>query len=428
MGTCTSLSLLTLMIATQPAPPKERPAALVKVVPVVRNIVPDTREFIGTVMPVQKTVVGSAVDGRVEVLRVNRGELVERLTPLADLRTTTIGLEVAAAAAEVKLREWERNELEEGTRLKELAKAKAALERAKAVRDYGQSRFSRLEQAARSRAAVSTEELEEAAATSLAAQHSVDETQAAYDLAVEGPRIEVKQQAQARVDMAQATLDRLRDQMEKYSIKAPFTGYITEEYTEQGAWLSRGDPVVEMINIDQVEITVSVPEQYIASLAPDAVAQVQLEALPAGKPIVATVERIVPQADVRSRSFPVTILLDNPMDKGQHRLKAGMLANVKLAVGPTREALMVPKDALVLDPTGKAVIFVVRKDAERRVDIAIATPVDLGVYQKTRVEVIGQVREEDRVVVLGNERLSPRPPFTVVRPEAAEETMRSSED
>jgi RND family efflux transporter MFP subunit len=417
-GTTTSAAIL-LLLAAQPGGDGERPPTLVHVTPATRGGVPDLQSFVGTVLPIQRAVVGSAVDGRVEQLAVDRGEFVEAGATLASLLETTIRLEVAAAEAELELRCQERDELLEGTRPEEIAKAEAAWKRAVALSEYAASRQQRLMDASRIRGSVSVEELEAATADQMAAERLVDETKATYDLALAGPREEQKLQAKARVAIAQAVLDGLREQLSKYTIRAPFRGYITVEHTERGAWLSRGDPVVEMINIDQVEITVSVPEQYIGRLALDAVATVRLEALPDRPPLPGSVGRIVPEADVRSRSFPVTILVGNPGKEGEHVLKAGMLANVELAVGPTRDALLVPKDALVLHPTRDPIVFVVRGPDDGP-QTAVPVTVKLGVYMGPYVEVIGDIGEGDPVVVVGNERLSPRPPLASVRAISAE--------
>ena len=54
------------------------PAALVAVSPVVEREVTAGQTFVGTVMPLKKAVVGSAVDGRVIEFPLNEGDRVER--------------------------------------------------------------------------------------------------------------------------------------------------------------------------------------------------------------------------------------------------------------------------------------------------------------------------------------------------------------
>ncbi len=419
----------------------------------LREDVFETQEFVGTVLPWKRTVVGSAVDGRVEEFKFDDGDWVAEGWPLAELLKTTIGLEVAAAKAEQDLREQELAELENGSRPEEIAQAAAGYERARAVATYADARLERVKSLHERGGSTSLEELQEAVSAAAAARETLAEAKATYDLVYEGPRKEKKLQAQARLDLAKANLERLEDMYNKYTVRAPFDGYITAENTEVGAWLSRGDPVVEMIAIDKVEITVSVPEEFITFQNLGAKVEVRFDALP-GKKLTAEMARIIPQADLRSRSFPVKILLKNEVieapppvvtepsaapSEGRaaepdsappsehdtapeptrtppagYLVKAGMLARVTLRVSEVEDALMVPKDAVVLQEGRRPMVFVVRKDPATGSHIAQPVEVDLGIELDSDIEVIGDLRNGEKVVTEGNERLSKRPPYSAV--------------
>ena len=98
--------------------------------------------------------------------------------------------------------------------------------------------------------------------------------------------------------------------------------------------------------------------------------------------------------------------MKNPEQEDGHLLRSGMLARVVLAVGPPQTALLVPKDALVLGgPTPR--VFVVQTRGASAGQEATVQPVDvqLGVSTGNLVQLKGQVREGQLVVVQGNERL-----------------------
>ncbi|MCH5375265.1 MAG: efflux RND transporter periplasmic adaptor subunit, partial [Planctomycetes bacterium] len=367
---------------------------------------------------------------------------------------------VAAAKAELDLRESELTELETGSRPEEIMQAEAARDRARALAEYADARLARVKSLHDRGGSTSLEELEQAVSTATAARQTLAEAEANYKLVLEGPRQEKKLQAKARLDLARADFERLQDMEKKYTIRAPFDGYITTENTEVGEWLSRGDPVVEMIAIKTVEITVSVPEQYIGVQRPGRPAEVRLDALP-DEMLPATVSRVIPQADLRSRSFPVKILLANrsidptrslfpegapaasaarsqgtgaiPASSGEsnaraagaapadYMVKAGMLARVTLDVSEPKEALMVPKDALVLEEGRAPLVYVVRKDPSSGSQVAMPVAVQLGIDQGADIEVTGDLRDGEPVVTVGNERLSKRPPFSIVTVQGSEE-------
>jgi RND family efflux transporter MFP subunit len=393
-------NLLDAMAGAQPGGPTP-----VVVREVVRREVAEGKTFVGTVLPSRKSVVGSAVDGRVVEFMVNDGDRVAKDQPLARLRTTTLELEIDAAKAELQLRQYELDELKNGSRPEEIAQAKAALARSQALAKYAAASLARTEALFARGRTVTQEEVDEARSAATAAQQSQIETQALYDLAVMGPRKEKVLQAEARVAIQTAEVKRLEDEKEKYTIRSPFDGYVVAEHTEVGAWISRADSVAEIASIEPVEVTVAVPEQYVSRLDPQALATLRLEALP-DRIIEKPIARIVPQADVRSRSFPVKINLENKPDKNGHPIKAGMLAQVTLAVGSSQEATLVPKDALVLG--GRIpLVYVLSEHPSGQQAIANPVPVQLGISDGSYIQVSGQLEPGQQVVVRGNERLRP---------------------
>jgi len=370
------------------------------------------RTFVGTVLPSRRSTVGSAVDERVIKLHVNDGDWVREGDLLAQLRTITVELELAAAKAELKLREHELTELKNGSRPEEIAQAKALRARAEALYQYAKSRLGRTEALYAKGNITSKEEVEEVRSAAAAAEQSLLEATAAYELATEGPRQEKILQAEARVEIQKAEVARLEDHLEKFTIRAPYDSYVIAEHTEVGQWISKSDPVVEVAAMDPVEITAAVPETYIASLRTGTSATVMLDAV-AGKAYPAKVTRIVPQADVRSRSFPVKIELSNPRIDGGHELKAGMLAKVTLAVGDPQPALLVPKDALVLG--GRTPLVYVVENGPKKQATARAVPVQLGVADGGDIQVTGDLEAGQEIVVRGNERLRPGTQVMVVQ-------------
>ena len=149
--------------------------------------------------------------------------------------------------------------------------------------------------------------------------------------------------------------------------------------------------------------------------APAVVSEFTVAAAPE-KPIAARIVRIVPRADVRTRTFPVVAGLANPVQGKGHLLKSGMLARVRLTIGRPEPALLVSKDALVLGGQTLAV-FVFRPDAK---DPTLGTvervPVETGVADDGLIQVIGDSLTIGlSVVIEGNERLRPGQTVRVIK-------------
>jgi RND family efflux transporter MFP subunit len=391
--------------------------APVAVAPVVQRHVAVGQTFVGTVMPLKKVVIGSAVDGRVVEFLVNEGDRVTKGQPLARLLTETIRLELAAAEAEGELRKQELAELENGSRPQEIQQALAKMLAAKATWAFTKARSQRAKALYDSRAgrAVSEEILEQTVAAAQKDEQSYEEAKAAHELVVAGPRTEKIDQAKARLLVQEAVVEKLQDQIKKHTLIARFDGYVTAEYTEVGAWVSRGDPVAEVVALDQVDVQAAVLEDHVPHVQVGSDVRVQLPSL-ADRLFTGKVVLVVPQADLRSRTFPVKVRVENVISADGPLLKSGMLARVVLPTGKPQEALLVPKDALVLGGREGPVVFVFQSHTDKNKKGKVRPAVvQLGVADGTWIQVRGLLQAGQRVVVQGNERLRPGQEVVVTR-------------
>ena len=391
----------------------QRGPALVEIVPVTNKVVSAGQTFVGTVTPSRTAAVGSAVDGRVVKFHVNEGDRVKQGDALAELLTETIKLELEAAEAELALRVHELAELENGSRPGEIEQARAAMEAAKATSEFRDSNRERSLALYKQRGAATSQQVDEAISMATAAREAYAAAKAHYELTVEGPRPELILQAEARKAMQSALVKKLKDQIKKHTVISRFDGYVVAEHTEEGQWVSRGDLVAEVVALDQVDIEAQVVESQIPFVEIGASVRVSVPALPTNV-FTGNIVSVTPQADPRSRTFPVKIRIKNEFNtQNQPLLKAGMLAQVYLATGRPVDAQLVPKDALVLGG-GNAMIWIVDKQQAKQSEtpsmtVAPATmvPVKLGVSDGNLIEVIGEIPADSSVVVLGNERIQP---------------------
>ncbi len=376
------------------------------------------QSFVGTVFPARVSDVGSAVDGRLVKLCVLEGEHVEARQPIAELLRGLLEIERVGAVAELDRQRQLLGELTAGTRPEEIDQARAAAEGFEARLEYARSRFERLKRLAE-RGTSTTDELHDAQAELRQIEAQLRGSRAALALAIAGPRKEQIAQAAAAAAVQEAQVQRIDDQLAKHTIRSPFDGWVIERFAEEGQWVARGGLVARIAELDKVEIEVQVPESSIASLARGVDVRLELDAAP-HQTWIGHVERVVPQADLLSRSFPVKVSLENRIVDGQPTLRGGMLARAWLPVGRTGLATVVPKDALVLGGTG-ALVYVI--DAAGATPAGVATTgtvrpvqVSLGATIEGSVEVRGGLEPGQLVVIRGNERLRPGMAVTFPQP------------
>jgi multidrug efflux pump subunit AcrA (membrane-fusion protein) len=372
---------------------------------------PATATLVGTVHPQRRTTLGAEVAGLVMDMPVRQGDLVEAGAIICRLNDDLLKRALDREVARMDARKARLEELEHGTRQEVIDRLKADLDAAEAMAerwDFELERIRRLhgEDIAAER------EFQDALAEKRSAASRRDAAQAEHAEAVAGPRAEVI--AQARFDVAEqeAEIARLQTEIDKTLIRAPFTGFVTVRTTEVGAWLSVGDPVVELIDLESVLVRVDVPEAAIAYATAGSETSVRIDAL--REAFSGAIRHVIPQADMAARTFPVEIELANP----ERRLKAGMFARATVPAGPQTEQLAVPKDAIIENRGLVQVALIVPgKDGK----MAVPTSVTLGADAGEWVAVTsGNVPAGAELAVYGNERLLyPQPVIVVNTPAEA---------
>ena len=386
----------------------QQSASPVVVTRVVEASIHSAHRVVGTVNPLRTSTIGSAVDGRVVQFMVNQGQSVKKGQPLAQLRTDTLTIEKLAAQAELELYRQRLAELENGSRPEEVSEAESRLLGAKAAMANALRKLRRMESLSQTRAA-SDSELEDAGERAEFTQHAFAAAKAVFKRIEQGPRIEEIAQATAQTELQHYRVKLIEDRIKKHTVQAPFDGFVSQEFTEVGAWVSQGDPIVQIVQLDEVEVQAPTTAEYAVQLSRGDEIRLEFPELPE-KLFTGKLDRVVPVAESRARTFPVYINLTNEIRADGPLLMAGMLARVHLPVGQTKNSLLVPKDALVLNQNERAVFVVDTNSSANQVHESLAGTVrkvivELGVASGELIQVHGQLKTDDLVVIIGNERL-----------------------
>ncbi len=140
--------------------------------------------------------------------------------------------------------------------------------------------------------------------------------------------------AQAQVDSAQAAVEVIQSQLEKLKILAPMDGVVLNRSIEPGEVAQPGTPLITLARLDNLTITIYLPEDRYGEIELNQTAQVQVDSFP-GEIFKASVTNIADQAEYTPRNvqtaegrrttvFAVKLSIENPDGK----LKPGMPADV----------------------------------------------------------------------------------------------------
>ena len=381
--------------ASEAGRPRKRPPPLVSVAKVVERQVRNRLTAVGSVAPYRRSVVSSELEGRVQSAPLKVGDFVRaNKTVLATVERSGLQIELRVLRAELEKARQDLLRLERGMRPEEIAAHQAKVREREAQMRNNELELNRardlyekkiLDKASYDRAEAAYE----------ASWQLFEEASRNLEIARLGPREEEKARAKAEVDRVRARVALVRDDLAKTKIRSPLTGFITREWVEVGQWLTKGGRVAEVIELDKVLVQAPIAERRISLVRVGDEAHVVIDAL-GGRAFKGRVRGVIPQADPKSRTFPVEVEINNTES---YDLKAGMFARLSLEYGKAARMVLVPKDALILRARGPSV-FVFEKGRVREVSFERGRSVD------SFMEVPGgALRPGMQVVVKGNENL-----------------------
>ncbi len=166
------------------------------------------------------------------------------------------------------------------------------------------------------------------------------------------------------VAAARADAARLRIELERTEVRAPFAGVISGLELNQGENVQVGQAVCRLVDDVNVEAAVGVLESDLAVVAVGKPALLEVPAL--GRSIPLAVDVIDPEVAVDSRTCRVLLRLRSD----EHRVKPGMFVRASIAGEVLADRLLVPRQAIVTRD-GRPVLFKVEDGRARWVYVQL---------------------------------------------------------
>ncbi len=195
--------------------------------------------------------------------------------------------------------------------------------------------------------------------------------------------------AQFSLEREKATLALQLHDLEEATIRAPIDGRVTVRHIKLGNTLSPGGEAFEIKRSALIEAILNVPEKELPKMKVGQYARVSADALE-GDLFDGVVDRIAPEVDASTGTFRVTVTILNEAD----RLKPGMFARVKVRFDSKEDALLLAREAVVVQKD-ESTVFVVRDGSARK------QPVVTGYAMDNSIEILEGLNEGDEVVITG---------------------------
>src|SRR5215831_19073801 len=140
------------------------------------------------------------------------------------------------------------------------------------------------------------------------------------------------------------------------TVYAPSGGSVVERKVTRGQYVNSGDPLFTVAVLSTVWVKADVYEFQLPQIKPGQTVEITSEALP-DKILRGRVDFIEPEANPQTRTIPIHVHVPNP----GMRLRPGMYIRAKFISPGQREAVVVPRSA-VLDTGTRKLVYVATSD------------------------------------------------------------------
>lgn len=196
--------------------------------------------------------------------------------------------------------------------------------------------------------------------------------------------------SEAQMLTAKAAMEEAELRLSRCAITAPIAGVVRRLDAKLGQFLSVGDPVAEILEMDRVKAVVGIPESDVAAIRAIGEVEVTVQALDDRK-LTGRTHFLAPSPESVARLYRLELELANPAGD----LLPGMFLRAQVVKQVATDALAVPIYS-VITRNNEQYVFVVHDGLVRK------QPVRLGIMEQWLVEVTEGLKAGDRVVVEGH--------------------------
>jgi HlyD family secretion protein len=328
--------------------------------------------------------VGVRIGGTVERVTVDEGDEVKRGDPIVEIRPRDAELAVDQIKARVETLRNELQEIRRGPTDAEIEAARAEVDQfeaqvAQAKRDLKRAKSLHEQEV------MTAQQFEEARTAAARAEAQLAQARARLNRLKERPLPEQVRAARARLKQAEVDLEKARDDVAETTVRAPFSGLVLAVSADDGEQLGPNQTVARMADMTTAEIYAEVDEDYFGRIKKGQPATLIFPSMPE-KTFEATVRQVGPEIStdrgVVGIHLDPTSLPDNAFP--------GLTVDVNIEVERIEEALAVPADAVVREPSGTFVLTIEEGRVTR-------TPIDIRARGEAWMAV-DRVEEGTRVI------------------------------
>lgn len=322
----------------------------------------------------------------VERIHVSEGDFVRVGDLLISFEATDLESGVAAASAQVEIARINLESASGHGQAQSLAQGQASLAQAETSFRDAQANLDRMRELFAS-GAVSRQQLEQAETAFNNANTQLELARVNNDVASTGAGQQIRV-ARAQYDQARANLRSAQNALNNRIIRAEVAGIVADIYVQEGITLVMGEPVIDVVDYDDLILEIRVDEYEIAAMSEGKEVLVHVNAL--NRDVRGRISRIANQA---SRIGDLSFFATEVQLEESYGLRVGLSVELRVPNVERRGVVTISMDALQFDLQNNPFVLVGdRRNPERR-------SVSIGENDGVIVEITEGLAEGDEVLV-----------------------------
>ena len=211
--------------------------------------------------------------------------------------------------------------------------------------------------------------------------------------------IAAESEARAAVAAQQATSRRARLDLEFTTLKAPFAGTVVQTYVENFQDVREKQPIIRLVDDSRIEMEVNIPESLIYVIPEVTNVVAIFDAFP-DLVVPAEIKEIGTEASETTRTYPVTLIMDQPRDA---KILPGMAGRASgKGTEDTTDQIVVPSSSIFsAEDASKSFVWVIDEGS----NTVSRREVSVGSLDNRGIKVVAGLSAGEWIAISGVNRL-----------------------
>lgn len=204
-------------------------------------------------------------------------------------------------------------------------------------------------------------------------------------------------QAKTNYEAQKNSLEQLKKQQSKATIRAPFSGTIDEIFKEPGTVIApgMGAEIFRIVNLNKMYVEAEVPERYITSVKKNKEVKINFPVL--GKTVNSKINQVGSFINPDNRSFKIEV----PVLNENGNVKPNLTAKLEINDYTSQKAVLIPQSIISENASGAQFVYIIKNKNRKKEAVAERLIIETGKTQGDLIEVTKNLVAGSEIIMEG---------------------------